>query len=238
MKASEDRTSDSKTLDSRNLATENFRNRSYGRITAWLIAAWFFFAFSPSALGWFKNNANRIGVEVAVAAVSPILVFALWFLASKGFRQFVLSLSPQMLTLAQSWRLVGFTFVLLQARGVLPAIFALPAGYGDMAIGATATIVTWKLANRAHRNSFIFWQLLGIADLVNAVGLGTTARLLSPDSTSMAAMTGLPLSLVPTFLVPLFLIFHVICIAQARAWRSVPENAAEDQKGPMLYRTV
>ena len=49
-----------------------------------------------------------------------------------------------------------------------------------MAIGATATIVAWKLANPAHRNSFILWQLIGIADLVNAVGLGTTARLLKP----------------------------------------------------------
>jgi hypothetical protein len=188
-----------------------------GASPAWLIAGWFLVALSASAQGWFKNNANRIGAEVAVAAVSPILVFGMWFLASKGFRKFALSLSPQMLTLAQSWRLVGFTFVLLQARGILPAIFALPAGYGDMAIGATATVVAWKLDSPARRNSFIFWQLLGIADLVSAVSLGTTARLLSPDSTSMAAMTVLPLSLIPTFLVPLFLILHVICIAQARA---------------------
>jgi hypothetical protein len=34
-------------------------------------------------------------------------------------------------------------------------------------------------------------------------------------------MTVLPLSLIPTFLVPMFLIFHVICIAQARAWEDV-----------------
>ena len=66
--------------------------------------------------------------------------------------------------------------------------------------------------------------MLGIADLVTAVGLGTTARLISPDSPSMVAMTVLPLSLVPTFLVPLFLIFHVICIAQARAWKAGPRE--------------
>jgi hypothetical protein len=136
-----------------------------------------------------------------------------------------MSLNPQVLTLAQSWRIVGFTFVLLEARGGLPAIFAWPAGYGDMAIGATATFVAWKLANPARRNGFIFWQLLGIADLVNAVGLGTTARLLSPSGPSMVAMTVLPLSLVPTFLVPLFFIFHVICIAQARGWKGISQTA-------------
>jgi hypothetical protein len=122
--------------------------------------------------------------------------------------------------LAQSWRLIGFTFVLLEARGVLPAVFALPAGYGDMFIGATATYVALQLATPAHRASFIFWQALGILDLVLAVSLGTTARLISPQGPSMVAMTVLPLSLVPTFLVPLFLIFHVISIAQAKGWKS------------------
>jgi hypothetical protein len=194
---------------------------SYGKLTAGLIAAWFLFALSASALHWFRNDANRVGLAVAFAAVVPILVFALWFAASEKFRQFTLSLNPQLLTLAQSWRIIGFTFVLLEARGILPAIFALPAGYGDMAIGMTATFVAWKLATAIRRNSFILWQLLGITDLVTAVSLGTTARLLSPHGPSMVAMTVLPLSLVPTFLVPLFLILHVICIAQARGWKGV-----------------
>jgi hypothetical protein len=51
-----------------------------------------------------------------------------------------------------------------------------------------------------------------------AVTLGTTARLLSPNGLSMAAMTVLPLSLVPTLVVPLLFILHLICIAQARKW--------------------
>jgi hypothetical protein len=199
---------------------KNLTMKSYGKLIAGLVAAWFVFALSASALFWFKNDANRIGIAVAIAAVAPILVFAAWFAASEKFRRFALSLDPRILTLAQTWRIIGFTFVLFEARGVLPAIFALPAGYGDMTIGATATLVAWKLANPTRRNSFIIWQLLGIADLVTAVSLGTTARLLSPHSTSMVAMTVLPLSLVPTFLVPLFLIFHLICIAQARAWKA------------------
>jgi hypothetical protein len=209
---------------------KNVATTGYGKLTAGLIAAWFLFALSASALHWFRNDANRVGLAVAFAAVVPILVFALWFAASEKFRQFTLSLNPQLLTLAQSWRIIGFTFVLLEARGVLPAIFALPAGYGDMAIGMTATFVAWKLANPIRRNSFVVWQLLGITDLVAAVGLGTTARVLSPHGPSMVAMTVLPLSLVPTFLVPLFLIFHVICIAQARAWSDAFGNAGKNQQ--------
>lgn len=62
------------------------------------------------------------------------------------------------------------------------------------------------------RNSFVLWQLLGIADLVIAVIVGTTAGLISPQGPSMVPLTVLPLSLIPTFLVPLFVILHVICI--------------------------
>lgn len=192
--------------------------KNYGKLTAGLIAGWFIFSLSASALHLFKNDSNRIGLAVGLAALIPMVIFSLWFAASGKFRQFALSLNPRTLTAVQSWRMIGFIFVLLQAYGVLPAIFAWPAGYGDMAVGATATLVAWKLANPLHRNGFILWQVLGIADLVNAVGLGTTAVLLSPHSVPMVAMTVLPLSLVPTFLVPLFLIFHVICIAQARSW--------------------
>jgi hypothetical protein len=191
---------------------------NYGKIITGLVVVWFVAVLSASALHLFANGAGRFGGGVAVAASAPLIVFSVWFAASEGFRKFAFSLNPRVLTSVQAWRIVGFTFVLLEARNVLPAIFALPAGYGDMFVGATAGFAAWKLAEPAHRGSFIFWQLLGILDLVSAVSLGTTVGLLDPHGPSMAAMTVLPLSLIPTFLVPLFLMLHVICIAQARKW--------------------
>jgi membrane protein implicated in regulation of membrane protease activity len=200
---------------------------NYKKVTVGIIVVWFIFALSASALHLFQNGANRIGLAVAIAALVPIIVFSLWYAASAGFRQFALSLDPRLLTSVQAWRIIGFTFVLLEARGILPSVFALPAGYGDMAIGATAAFVAWKLADPAHRDSFVVWQLLGILDLVLAVGLGTTAALISPQAPPMVSLTVLPLSLIPTFLVPLFLIFHVISIAQARTWRVFSERTSQ-----------
>ncbi|HKW97952.1 MAG TPA: hypothetical protein VJN43_09455 [Bryobacteraceae bacterium] len=204
--------------------------KRYGKFTAWLIAIWFILAALASAFGLYANSSSRLGYAVGVSALAPIALFALWYARSEGFRRFALSLNPRALTFIHSWRIAGIVFVILEAYGVLPAIFALPAGYGDMFIGATAWLVAWKLAVPRHRASFIFWQLLGSVDLVMAVTLGTTARLLSPQGVSMAAMTALPLSLVPTFLVPLLFILHLVCIAQARRWSRVssiqPETAA------------
>jgi hypothetical protein len=196
--------------------------RNYRKLTAGLTAAWLIVVLCASALQMFRNDSNQFGLPIAVSAVTPIVVFGIWFAMSDTFRRFALSLNPRTLTFVQAWRIFGFVFVVLEARGVLPAIFALPAGYGDMAIGATASIVALTLARPNHRTAFITWHALGMADLLMAVGLGTTARLLSSEGASMAAMTVLPLSLVPTFIVPLLFILHIICIARAMQWRVAP----------------
>ena len=191
-------------------------NASYGRVTAGLIAVWFVFALSASALHVFKTD--LLPVALGLAVTIPIVAFLLWFATSAAFRQFALSLNPRTLTFVQSWRVAGFTFLVLYAAGILPGVFALPAGLGDIAIGATAPLVAIKLGNFNHRRGFIFWQILGISDLVMAVTLGTIARLTSPDGVGTGVMTVLPLSLIPTFAVPLLIMLHVLCIAQARQW--------------------
>ncbi len=191
-------------------------NAIYRRVTACLIAVWFVFALSASALHVFKTD--LLPVVLGLAVTIPIVAFLLWFATSAAFRQFALSLNPRTLTFVQSWRIAGFTFLVLYAAGILPGVFALPAGGGDIAIGATAPLVAVKLANFNHRRGFIFWQILGISDLVMAVTLGTIARLISPDGVGTGVMTVLPLSLIPTFAVPLLIMLHVICIAQARQW--------------------
>jgi hypothetical protein len=190
----------------------------YAKLTTGLIGAWFVFSLGASALHLYTNGPNEPPLPLGLAALTPIVLFLAWFMSSAKFRQFALSLSPSVLTFVQSWRIAGFTFLALAAYGILPGLFALPAGWGDIAIGATAPFVALGLATPGHRKSFILWQILGITDLVSAVALGTLASVLNPHAIAASAMTMLPMSLIPTFAVPLFLILHIICIAQAVRW--------------------
>jgi len=190
----------------------------YAKMTTLLIGAWLVFSVAASALHLYRTDAGEPPLPLGLAAVIPIVVFLVWIARSAKFRQFTLSLNPRALTFVQTWRLAGFVFLVLATYGILPRVFALPAGWGDMAIGATAWLAGWKLASAARRRSFILWQVLGIADLVTAVTLGTLAGVLDPHGIPTSPMTVLPLSLIPTFAVPLMLILHVICIAQAMRW--------------------
>jgi hypothetical protein len=191
----------------------------YRNVIAVLVGAWFTFAVSTSALDVFKNDADRLALPVAAAALAPIAVFLFWFTASAGFRQYLYTLNPRTLTIAHAWRVNGVVFLILSAYRLLPALFALPAGLGDMAIGITAPWIARRFANREHKSGFMIWQILGILDLVTAVTLGTTVGLIDQNGPGMGPMTVLPLSLVPTFIVPLLLMLHVVSIAQARRWQ-------------------
>jgi hypothetical protein len=201
-------------------------NARYEKLTAGLIAVWFTFSLIASALHWFDTDPERPPMPLLLAVVVPIALFSIWYFSSKGFRDFVLSLSPKTLTLVQAWRIAGFVFLVLYSYRLLPGPFALPAGWGDVFIGATALIAAMKLANPNHRAAFMVWQVLGITDLVVAITMGAGARFLAPQEfasagvVNTAQMTVLPLSVIPTFGVPLLLILHIICIAQARRWSS------------------
>jgi hypothetical protein len=193
-------------------------NKDYGKLAIGIIAAWFVFAISASTAHVFKQSAAAPPIALGLSVLIPLVVFWIWYRTSAGFRDFVLALDPRVLTIVQSWRIAGFVFVVLYVYGILPGVFANSAGWGDIFIGLTAPWVALKLAQPGHRTGFIAWNALGMLDLITAVTLGTTSGLIHPQGLAADAMTVLPLSIVPTFLVPLFFIFHIIVIAQARRW--------------------
>jgi len=81
------------------------------------------------------------------------------------------------------------------------------------------------------RRQVAWLNIAGLVDFVGAVGTGvltsnTSLGLVAHEATR-ASMGALPLSLVPTFAVPLWIIFHVISLLQLRqmAGRSADADA-------------
>lgn len=128
--------------------------------------------------------------------------------------------TPARLVLPQTMRVIGSVFLVVSALGALPAVFALPAGLGDFAVGISAPWVAWRAAH-GHRAGAMWFNIMGLADLVVAVGLGFLGgigpyRLLAVTP-STAPLTLLPLAMVPLTAVPLAAALHVISLAKLRA---------------------
>jgi hypothetical protein len=191
------------------------------------VLSWFLLALGCSVFGVFDSQ-DQPPLTLGAAAIVPVLVFGIGYLRSDAFRQFVLGANPRLLVLAQTWRIGGVVFLILHHRGLLPGVFALPAGWGDIAIGATAPLVAWAMGSRRGLPTpvFVTWHMLGMLDLVMAVTLGILASaspvgILAGDVTT-ALMGTFPLSLIPTFFVPLLLILHLIALGQVHQRRGQP----------------
>jgi hypothetical protein len=196
--------------------------RNYARLTGGAVAVWFAFSLIASAFNIFKAPSGQPPIPTALAASIPLALFLICFAVFSGYRHFLLDLNPQLVTTLHSWRLIGFTLLALYTYGILPGMFALPAAWGDIFMGLTAPLVALRLANRKHLKIFVAWQILGIADLVAAVATAAMAAVIRPHGIGPDAMASLPLSVIPTFGVPLLLILHVISLAQAWRWKELP----------------
>jgi hypothetical protein len=119
------------------------------------------------------------------------------------------------LMLPHTFRAVeGAVFVIAMLIGQLPALFAIPAGLGDIAVGIAAPLVARRLARGTGRRAARRFNVLGIADLVTALALGALAGFQLVDATpSGQAISGLPLVLVPTAAVPLLFVLHIVSLS-------------------------
>jgi hypothetical protein len=187
-----------------------------------VMTIWLLLVVSLGAAGAFANPPGTPPVPIAIGVVAPLALFFAWLRLSQSFREFVLSLDLRLVAAMQAWRWAGLGFLSLYAHKVLPAVFALPAGLGDMAIGATAPWIVLALVRQpgfAARGAFIRWNVLGIMDLVIAISIGTMSALFTtgaPGQISTGPMATLPLLLIPAFLVPVFLMLHTAALLQSR----------------------
>ena len=192
-----------------------------------VLTVWFALAAVAGTSGIFIAGPDQVFRPVLLSVVVPIAVFLGLYAASPAFRGFVMSQDIRFLTMLQLWRVLGFAFLPLYAFGVLPGLFAWPAGLGDVAMGLTAPFVVLALMRRpefARSGRFIVWNLLGLLDFVGAAVTSTLASgafpALSAGSITSAPLEYWPLILFPSFIVPLFVFMHLSVLFQVRALRA------------------
>jgi hypothetical protein len=160
-----------------------------------------------------------IGVFFAV----PLLTVGVLALTRENVRAALLGIPQQLLIGVNGLRILGVLFLLEYMRGALSGPFPFFAGLGDVITGLVAIPLALDVAGSQDVSvrAITRWNAFGALDLVVAVGLGITSADGSPlqlihAGVGSGAMQYLPLCLVPTVLVPYYLITHGIVAAQLR----------------------
>jgi hypothetical protein len=204
------------------------------RLATPLLGGWLVLAVVLAATGFFvtgPSEAPRIGW-----ALVPLVLGIALLAAFPGFRGAIDAVPPERLIGVQVYRVLGGVFLVGWALGILPAVFALPAGIGDILVGVTAPLVAKNLRNGhpASRRLAILWNVVGLADLVTAVTLGVLSspgrlQRLSLDRPNVA-ISEFPFVIIPTVLVPLSILLHVFSLRSLTRSRSAAIPADLDRR--------
>src|SRR5213079_3189682 len=116
-------------------------------------------------------------------------------LARPTLRSWLMTVDERLLVGFHLTRFVGVYFLVLYGRGELPFDFAVPGGWGDIAVATLALglIVGWRATGVGGWWAYSIWNVLGLIDIAFVVATAARLALTAPDS--MQALLRLPLNL-------------------------------------------
>jgi hypothetical protein len=175
------------------------------------VGVWLLAACLAGASGWL-SGLRPPAPQLVLGGLTIALLMAtrLW----SPLRQFVDTVDLRALVLCHVTRFVGFYFLVLYARGELPWTFAVPGGWGDNVVAATALLLALFVRpdRPGGRRAYLAWNVVGLVDILGVVL--TATRLAVADPASMRELLRLPLSLLLTFVVPIIIATHALMLGR------------------------
>jgi hypothetical protein len=210
------------------------------RRTTWLaimvpFTLWAAIAWTAAINGVFRTGVSSVPL-LPLAIFLPVIVGAPLLLLSKRVGQLLDAMPSAWLVALQLYRVFGSQWLAYWLRGLLPGLWALPAGTGDVLTGLLAVPAAIALATGTAegRTAAILWNIFGVADFAVAITLG---MIISPGPFQLIVLNGpsigldgYPNVLTPAFVVPSSILLHALSLRQLRRRGRAEAQRAMDQQ--------
>jgi len=176
------------------------------------LVIWTWFA-AAAATGHFLflQRIPAATIPVVTLGISGPLLGAYFLI--RPLRTWVDRFDLRTLVLIHVTRFIGIYFLALYQRGELPRSFAVSSGIADIIIATMALIVALApLDPGPRRRAIVIWNVIGFVALLMMLVTITRSNLAAPSE--LRSLTYLPLSFLPTMLMPLLLTTHLIIFAR------------------------
>jgi len=184
--------------------------RNLIRLALW---TWFLAALVVGRLGLLKAvpapslSGVLLGLTVLLLAACTVI---------PAIRTWLETVDLNALVLLHVSRLIGYAFLVLFRQGRLPYALAVTGGWGEIVAGALALVAVF-LPMRAslRRHAFIIWNTIGLANVLLLAATVVRIEFILPWQ--LGALRFLPGSMLPTFLMPLIIVTHIVLYGRLRA---------------------
>jgi len=201
----------------------NYISRSW---VAWAIfLAWGYGIYSAANAGLLTPPPDQLPVGVLLALFGPPTLFIILYKTVAPLRAYVATLDAVELTALQSWRVVGAGFLFGWSLNFLPTVFVMPAALGDIAVGIAAPFAAIALARGLPNGRRSAWVIVwtGLIDFLFALIFGVLSREGAPlrfeGEPYSNILSSVPYGMIPNFVVPAFIILHIMAIIKLRQTR-------------------
>lgn len=188
-----------------------------------VLLAWGTGVFLLSEAQGLRQSLGQPPLKLVGSIVIPVGIGVLLWRLVPAIRRWTDTWDLALLVGVQTFRVIGIVFLFVWWLGSLPTLFAWVAALGDIAVGIMALPTMIAVAHKASG-----WQArvrrltyAGLADFVVVLLLGTLStegRLLHfAGEPTAAAMQVLPMSMIPGFLVPIFILLLLLQYQRSRA---------------------
>jgi hypothetical protein len=197
--------------------------------TLWVAVAW-----SAAINGVFRTGSSPLPVPILPLAIFlPVIIGAPVLLLSKRMGQVLDAMPTAWLVALQLYRVHGSIFLAGWLHGVLPGVWALPAGIGDVLTGlfAVPAAIAVATGSAEGRKVAIIWNTFGLADLAVAITLGMITspgplQLIVPNVPTVGIGT-YPNALTPAFVVSSSILLHALSLRQLYRRSSLVRRSRE-----------
>lgn len=202
-------------------------DRMPGWVSLVFVLGWAALVAAITHTGGLASGA-RIGplspLQTAMAA--PLFLFWVAYFILPSLQTWVRSLDIVVLVALQIMRVLGAAHLLSWGYGLMAGGFALPVAIGNFVV---AILAIWALHRTIHRlprwrAAVMALSIIGLAEFLMTFILAITGFLgvafaIDPPiaTTGYASVVRLPLSIYPSYLIPLFTLIHFVTLLRLAA---------------------
>ena len=193
----------------------------------WLVLGFYVLYLFIVSIASFKGFFDTIMLppKIVLTTTLPLAIFVTIIYSTKICKKVNAVLSLEDLVKIHIFRLIGSTFILLFLYDLLPPVFALFTGIGDLLTAISSVFVGMAIRNKksyARRLTYI-WNTFGLIDILITSAMAIIFTKISIDKgiQGVEILAEFPFCFIPAFAPPTIIFLHLLVFRKLSSTKKV-----------------